>query len=298
MRLDKKETAVDYIIILGFAIFCFMILYPFWQIIVNSVSTEAEIFTDKIITLFPKEFYIGNWSKVFRSNLVWQSFYNTVVITLLGSIYSLVLSASYAYPLSRKDLPHRNIWTLILLFTMFFSGGLIPYYLLMRSLNLLDTLTVLIIGSINVWNTLILRNYFMALPDSLIDSAKIDGASDIGVLTRIIVPLAGPVIATVFLWNLVGYWNSWVSAMIYNSSPDKQVLQIQLRKIILDSQFNIMSANRISGEEARTALEKMQQTVEGLKAAVLIFTTFPILASYPFLQKYFVKGIFIGSLKG
>jgi len=295
MRLDKKETVVDYIIIIGFAIFSLMIIYPFWQIIVNSVSTEVEIFTDKIITLFPREFYTGNWSSVLRSNLVWQSFYNTVIITILGSIYSLVLSASYAYPLSRKDLPHRNFWTVVLLFTMFFSGGLIPYYLMMRSFNLIDTLTVLIIGPINVWNTLILRNYFMALPDSLIDSAKIDGASDIGVLTRIIVPLAGPVVATVFLWNLVGYWNSWVPAMIYNNSPDKQVLQIQLRKIILDSQFNIMSAN---GEGARAALEQVQKTVEGMKAAVLIFTTFPILVSYPFLQKYFVKGIIIGSLKG
>ena len=295
MRLDKKETVVDYIIIIGFAIFSLMIIYPFWQIIVNSVSTEVEIFTDKIITLFPREFYTGNWSSVLRSNLVWQSFYNTVIITILGSIYSLVLSASYAYPLSRKDLPHRNFWTVVLLFTMFFSGGLIPYYLMMRSFNLIDTLTVLIIGPINVWNTLILRNYFMALPDSLIESAKIDGASDIGVLTRIIVPLAGPVVATVFLWNLVGYWNSWVPAMIYNNSPDKQVLQIQLRKIILDSQFNIMSAN---GEGARAALEQVQKTVEGMKAAVLIFTTFPILVSYPFLQKYFVKGIIIGSLKG
>jgi putative aldouronate transport system permease protein len=267
-------------------------------VVINSISYEHEILSTSF-KLFPKEINTDNWEKILQSRMMWKSFMNSVYVTVAGSVYSLFLSITYAYPLSRRDLPYRNFFTFVLVFTMFFGGGIIPYYLLMRSMGLVNKLEVLIIGGISVWNTLIIRNYFMTIPDSLPESARIDGASEAKILFRIILPLAKPVLATVLLWNLVGGWNSWVSCLIYINDPNKMVIQIVLRNILKQDTFNILSMN--DGMEAEFAMkEGMRKAVtnEGMKAAVLLFATLPILVSYPFLQKYFVKGIMIGSLKG
>ncbi|NJD04170.1 MAG: carbohydrate ABC transporter permease [Ruminiclostridium sp.] len=281
-----------------FVLFCITILYPIYEIVVNSFSTETEI-VGKGFRLMPYKWYFTNWKIILSSALLWKSFYNSVYVTVLASLYSMFLSATYAYPLSRKDLPDRNFWTFFLVFTMFFSGGLIPYYLLMNSLKLVNTLLVLIIGSINVWNTLIMRNYFMTIPDSLQESAKIDGASEITILRMVVLPLSLPVLATVLLWNLVANWNSWVSCLIYVNDPNKQVVQIVLQNIFRERTFNILSENTQNVYDAlRDTDPKQSITNYGLRDATFIFVTLPILASYPFLQKYFVKGIMIGSLKG
>lgn len=284
-----------------FVAFCLTILYPIYQIALNSFSTETDIISGfrEGLRLLPKKLYLDNWKTVLSSKMMRVSFLNSVVITFAASLYSLVLSMTYAFPLSRRDLPHRNFWTFILVFTMFFSGGLIPYYLLMRALGLLNTRMVLIIGTINAWNTLIMRNYFMTIPDSLQESARIDGASEATILWRIIFPVAIPVVATVFLWNLVGNWNSWVPAMIYINDTSKQVIQIALRNILTEAQYNIMAMNPEDTTGRLLDQERIQKiSNEGMKATVLLFSTLPILLSYPFLQKYFVKGIMIGSLKG
>jgi len=281
-----------------FTVFCLTIIYPIYLIVVNSFSSEAEI-VGKGFRLLPFKWYFNNWRIILSSTLLWRSFYNSIYVTIFASLYSMFLSATYAYPLSRKDLPDRNFWTFLLVFTMFFNGGLIPYYLLMNSLHLVNTRLVLIIGTINVWNTLIMRNYFMTIPDSLQESAKIDGASEITILWKVVLPLSLPVMATVLLWNLVANWNSWVSAMIYISDPDKQVVQIVLQNIYRERSFNILSSDSQSVYDALRDTDAMQSiTNYGLRAATFIFVTLPILASYPFLQKYFVKGIMIGSLKG
>ncbi|NJD04062.1 MAG: carbohydrate ABC transporter permease [Ruminiclostridium sp.] len=298
MRNSMGEKIFNILNLTFFMVFCITIIYPIYQIVVNSFSAEAEILS-KGFRLIPEKLYFVNWQKVLLSKLMWNSFYNSVFVTALASVYSMFLSATYAYPLSRKDMPDRNFWTFFLIFTMFFSGGLIPYFLLMRDLGLVNTRWVLIIGSISVWNTLIMRNFFMTIPDSLQESAKIDGASDITVMWKIILPLSLPVLATVLLWNLVANWNAWVNCLIYISDPGKQVLQIVLRNILTASTYNILSQNgddiykQITDPSARKSV-----STEGIKAAIFLFTTFPILVSYPFLQKYFVKGIMIGSLKG
>ena len=193
-----------------------------------------------------------------------------------------------AYPLSRKYLPHRNFYTMFIVVTMFFGGGLIPSYLLIKSLGLIDSRWVLIIpGLISTFSLLILRNFFMGIPEELEDSAKIDGANDMRILFGIIIPLSKPVLATLALWAAVSHWNAWFDALLYLQDQSKVVLQLFLRRLVISAEGDpMLQAN------------PQQEAPETLKAAVIMFTALPILVVYPFLQRYFVKGILVGSLKG
>lgn len=304
MALPKKsagESIFNIVNITGMSILCISIIYPFIEMLTNSLSTEADILKSgvKLLPNFSNIYY-GNWIDVFNSKMLWVSFGVTVYVTLFSSILQLYLCAAYAYPLSRKYLPNRNFWTIVLLFTMYFSGGLIPTYLLYLSLGMVNTLWALIIGGVGAWNVLIIRNFFMTIPDSLQESAAIDGANEITIFARIILPLSKPVLATVFLWNIVGVWNSWVGCLIYITDPEKQVLQIVLRKLIFERTLNINSMNDVTAQQEilKNMVKQKANTNYGLQAATLLFVTVPILVSYPFLQKYFVKGVLIGSLKG
>jgi putative aldouronate transport system permease protein len=298
--MSRKKTAekvFDTANILFFVVFSLTIAYPFFQQFIKSISPEAEVMS-RSFSFWPHRVYWGNWLSILGSRMMWLSFYNTIFVVILGSLYSLLLSATFAYPLSRRDLPLRNMWTLIIVFTMYFSGGLIPTYLLIRSLGMLNSRLVLIIGGLNVWNTLIMRNFFMTIPESLQESARIDGASEAAVLFRIVIPLSMPVVATVLLWNLVANWTSWVACMIYITDPKKQVLQIILRNMMFNP-LNIMSMNDARAvQSAKSSGQEIAISNEGLKSAVLMFITVPILFSYPFLQKYFIKGVMMGSIKG
>jgi len=200
-----------------------------------------------------------------------------------------------AYPLSKKHLPHRNGYTSFFVATIFFSGGLIPNYLLIKSLGLLDNRLVYILpGAVAIFSMLIIRNFFMAIPGELEESARMDGAGDWRILFVIIIPVSMPVLATVGLWAAVAHWNSWFDSMIYINDPDKQVMQIYLRRLVVEA----------SDTEMRKLLSQTDQdmgieiTPETIKAAALMVTITPILLVYPFLQKYFVKGVMVGSLKG
>ena len=197
-----------------------------------------------------------------------------------------------AYPLSKKNLPMRNFFTLFVVFTMFFTGGMIPHYLLIRNLKLSNTIWALVLpGAIPTYNMLILRNNFMAFPVSLEESAKLDGAGTVRTLLSIVLPTSMPILMTVGLWGLVAHWNAWFDCLIYISDPDKYVLQAVLRKIIIDSapQF---------GDLSLMSEESVKPSAEVVKAATIIVSTLPILAIYPFIQMYFVKGVMVGSLKG
>lgn len=197
-----------------------------------------------------------------------------------------------AYPLSKKYFPNRVFWTGVFVFTMFFDGGLLPNYLLVRGLGLLDKVWALILPKLIVTYTMIIvRNYFMSLPDSLEESAKIDGANDFYILFKIIIPLSAPIIATVSLWTIVDNWNAWFDSLIYMRDIKKHVLQVVLRRIVLENSSQVMELVGTVSDEAPT-------NPENIKAAVVMVTTIPIIVVYPFLQKYFVKGILVGSLKG
>ncbi|MNI39980.1 Inner membrane ABC transporter permease protein YcjP [compost metagenome] len=197
-----------------------------------------------------------------------------------------------AYALSKKYLPHRNFYTMLIVLTMFFSGGLIPTFLLIKSIGLYDTRWALIIpGLINTFYMIIMRNFFMELPQELEDSAKIDGANDIQILARIVVPVSKPILATIGLWVAVHHWNEWFQALIYIQDQSKIVLQILLRRLIVEN-------DDLQMRELMSQATEDEVVAETVKSAVLMIATIPILVVYPFIQKYFVKGIMVGSLKG
>jgi putative aldouronate transport system permease protein len=283
------ENIFQTFLVIFLSLLCITMIYPFIHMTSISLSSPAE--ASKFgFHLYPKDIDLFSWKQVLGQEKVWLGFGNSVFRTVVGTALTLLAMSLCAYPLSRKYLPHRNFYTMIILITMFFGGGLIPSYLLIKELGLMDSRWVYIIpGLIPTFSMLILRNFFMSLPAELEESAKIDGATDMRILFQIILPLSKPVLATLALWTAVGHWNAWFDALLYISDQNKLVLQHFLREIIITS-----SDAETLGRSAVGNL-KYEQSI---KAATVMFTALPILIVYPFLQKYFVKGTMIGSLKG
>ena len=287
MKLSRGEKIFQFFLIIFIACISITMLYPFLHVLSISLSTPAEALRPGI-HLFPQEISFKSWHRVFHTDTVWVALGNTVFRTVVGTTLTLLFMAMGAYPLSRKYLPHRNFYTMFIVVTMFFGGGLIPSYLLIKSLGLIDSRWVLIIpGLISTFSLLILRNFFMGIPDELEDSAKIDGANDMRILFGIIIPLSKPVLATLALWSAVCHWNAWFDALLYLQDQSKIVLQLFLRRLVISAEGDPM-----------LQAAPQQEAPETLKAAVIMFTALPILVVYPFLQRYFVKGILVGSLKG
>lgn len=276
------------IIFLGFL--TLTMLYPFWYELAISLADAEKVAISKVY-IWPSALSLESYANVLSSKYIWYGYFWTIVRTVVGTAVALFLGFHFAYVLSKKYFPNRKFWTAILVFTMFFSGGMVPEYLLIRDLGLINSLWSLILpGAISAYNITIMRNYLMSLPDSLEESARIDGANDIIILYRIIVPLSLPILATVALWTAVAHWNAWFDAMIYVQDTNKQVLAITLRRVVLLGSNSVVS---MSGEEVNTNM-----TSETIKAATIMVATIPILCVYPFIQKYFVKGVMVGSLKG
>lgn len=276
-------------------LFCISIIYPFIRQLTISLSPAEEVIR-KSFKLYPKKVTFDAYNRVLRNGQIVSAYYWTIIRIILGTLLHLALTTMMAYPMSKKYLPYRNFWTGLVVFTMFFGGGLVPTYLLIRDLKMLNTIWALVVpGAVSAFDLVIVRNYFMSLPQELEESVKIDGGSDIIVYLRIVLPLSKPILATVTLWSVVGHWNSWFDAMIYIHEPKIKVLQLVLRRVMLESNYNYAGFNTAAiGERQQT----MSFTPESIKAAILMVTTIPVLCMYPFLQKYFVKGIMIGSLKG
>lgn len=302
MKIKRSigDIVFDVFIYIFFVLFCATIVVPFLRIITFSLSSDIAM-SKPGLYLFPREFFPENWAIILGSAKVWNAFLNTVVVTASALVYQMFLSTTYAYSLSRRELPNRNLWTMLLLVTMFFGGGLIPTYMLIRSLGLIDNRLALIVGGVSAWNVLIIRNFFMTIPDSILDSARIDGANEISIFYRIMLPLSKPVLATIALWLLVANWNAWYACMLYINDQSKIVLQIMLRQIIVENSINVSdvqgSLQRIE-QGIKAGGKYVPPSAEGMKNAALMFVTLPILCSYPFMQKYLIKGILIGSLKG
>ncbi len=268
-----------------------LFVYPFLHVLAISLSTPAEAIRAGV-HLYPQEFSLEAYRKAVASSQIWYGFRNTIFRTVVGTALSVFVMVMAAYPLSKKYLPDRRFFTLFIVFTMFFSGGLIPTYLLVKSLGLYDSLWVYIIPSMfSTFSLLILRNFFIGIPQELEDSARMDGANDIRILFSVVLPLSAPIIATITLWAAVSYWNEWFQALIYVQDQTKIVLQIYLRRLVVENQD--MELRMLMSQQPG------QETVtpETVKAAVLMIITAPIIIVYPFLQKYFVNGVMIGSLK-
>jgi putative aldouronate transport system permease protein len=294
MKIKKSasELAFDTLNVVFMLFMITVTLYPFVYVLMSSLSHSMSLLSHTGLLLKPIGFTTEAYTLVFKNPNILTGFRNTLFIVIVGTAVNLTLTSLGAYVLSRKGVPWTRPIMLGIVFTMFFSGGLIPSYLLVNNwLGLGNSLAALIIpGAISTWNLIILRTSFGAIPDSLFESAKIDGAQDFTILFRIVIPLSMPVIAVMILFYSVGHWNSWFGAMIYLRDRALFPLQLILREILIQNSMQFMSNDASAGD--------MEAIGESIKYATIMVATVPILVVYPFLQKYFVKGVMIGSIKG
>jgi putative aldouronate transport system permease protein len=288
---SRGELVFNVVNVLVLGLFAFSTLYPFVYVLSMSFSTHAEA-SRSGFHLYPRQVTLIAYKMVFSNPEILVGYINTLLRTVVGTTMSVILSCMCAYPLARKDLPHRGMFIFLLVFTMLFHGGLVPQYLLIKNLGLLNNRWVYILPMcIQAFSVIIIKNFFQEIPESLAESAQIDGASDWRVLFQIYMPLSKPVLATVALWSAVSHWNSWFDGLIYITDDRKQVLQVFLRRIVVES-------NTMLIEKGLVNPDMTQFTPETIKAATIIVTVVPILLLYPFLQRYFVKGIMLGGVKG
>ncbi|WP_425436492.1 carbohydrate ABC transporter permease [Paenibacillus herberti] len=272
-------------------IICFLTLYPIWYVLVNSFNDGQDAMRGGIYW-WPRELSLENFRAVFRSEGIMTAMGITVAKTLLGTAVHVFFTAMIAYAVSRRELIGRNLYMIIGTITMFFGGGLIPYYLLIRDLGLLDSFLVYIIPAMfSFFNLIIFLSFFREIPAGLEEAAKIDGANDLTIFIRVVIPVSMPVIATIALFHGVYQWNDYFTGMIYINNTDLQPIQTFLYRVVAQSSSNQMLAAMPSGVTINV-------TSQSLKLATMVVTTAPIVIVYPFLQKYFVKGFMIGSIKG
>ena len=293
-RMSKGDVRFETGIIILLAILTVLIIYPLVYVVSASFSDALMVAAGRVI-LWPVSFTTDNYAQVFKNQSLVTGFCNSMLIMGMGTALNLVMTILAAYPLSRRDLWGRNVLMKLITFTMFFSGGLIPTYLMVgKTLGLMNSWLALILpGAISVYNMIIMRTYFTSsIPYEIQEAANIDGASHFGTLMRIMLPLSGPVIAVIGLYYAVGHWNSYFSALLYIREEVLQPLQLHLRKIlILNSSQTMM--DMASDEAARQAMR-----AETIKYAVIVVSSVPMLIIYPFVQRFFVKGVMIGSVKG
>lgn len=304
-ELIVKNTRSD--LVFEIANFTFMVLillvtaYPLYYTIIASFSEPYDVAKGNVL-FWPVGFTVQSYRQVFAYSQIWVGYRNTVFYTILGTLFSLVLTLPAAYTLSKKNLPGRKIITVYFLITMFFSGGLVPTYLLVRNLGLINTWYVLIIlGGFSVYNMIITRVYFSStIPEDIYEAAKIDGASDFRQFFTIALPLAVPVIAVITLYYSVGNWNAYFSALLYITRKELEPLQLVLRRVLIMNELALNEALLQNALPPGQLLDSVQRAYSAytMKYAVVFIASLPLLVLYPFIQKYFVKGIMIGSLKG
>jgi putative aldouronate transport system permease protein len=280
--------------IINIAVMIFLViltLYPFYYVIVGSVSGD-NVGVREVYFLYPKGFSMASYSMVFSTPSIARAYGNTIFVTIAGTAISLLMTILTAYPLSKTRLVGRRPVTMMMYFTMLFSGGLVPTYLVIWKMGLIDSLWALIWPKvISVYNMLLLINFFKTIPESLEESAHMDGANDVLILFRIILPLSLPIMATLTLFYAVGYWNSWFDAVMYLNRPRNFPLQLVLREIVQSVDLSFVAGGGADFSMSDT-------TIQSVRLATIVVAILPIMAVYPFLQKYFVKGVMIGAIKG
>lgn len=282
----SKPTAADYAIWLVLLLIGLTTLYPFLNILFVSFANMADVVKQGGMLIFPRSFHLDSYRYVLRYSGLLDAYKVTIFITLAGTLINLIMTSLGAYVLSVRDLPGRNVLMTILTVAMLFNGGLIPTYLVVRSLHLVDSVWALMLPfAINTWLLILMRNFFQGIPPSLRESARIDGCSELGILIRIMLPLSLPIVATLALFYGVGHWNEYTNVIIYINNPKLSTLQLILRKMYT------FSLDQLDGES-------LPPPVETIRAATVMMATLPIVVVYPFLQKYFVQGVMAGSIKG
>ncbi len=291
MKRSPGERIFEVVNILFMAVMMIVTLYPLWYVAMASLSVPTRMMAFRGVLLAPLGFSLEAYTEVFKHPLLLRSYGNTILYVVLGTTINMVMTFHGAYVLSRKDLFFKPYIVFLITVTMFFGGGLIPNYLLINSLKMNNTIWALLIpNAIGTYNMIMMRTYFQGLPYELEESATIDGASNMCVLYRIILPLSAPIIAVIGLYYGVGHWNSWYNAMIYLRDRTLYPIQLILREILIMGSYDSLEETA-----ANTTWSAVQET---LQYATIMVATVPILCVYPFLQKYFDKGVLVGALKG
>lgn len=285
----RKISLIDILIYLILAMASLICILPFVHVLSKSVSTESYVIANKVF-LLPKGFTLSAYEKIFADSSILRSMYVSVVVTILFTLLGMIITVCAAYPLSRKHLKGKSVLTLIFMFTMYFSGGIIPEYLLMNQLHLLDTMAVMILPlAFSAYNLLIMKTFFEnSISDSLVESAIIDGANQFCILKNIVLPLSKPILATIALFFAVGRWNAYQDALFYiKRNTDLRPLQLKLYYLVVAASESFQLEN----------VSVTMTNPEVLKASCVMFATIPIICIYPFVQKYFVQGTMIGAVK-
>ena len=291
IRLSKGDRVYQGVVYAFLLLFILFVSYPLLYVISCSFSSPEALVEGRVFFL-PVEPGLQGYKAVFQNSQVWSGYLNSIIYSVSGTLISTIVTIIGGYVLSRKEFKLRPLITAIFTFTMFFNGGLVPTYLTVKNLGLIDNRLALILPvAISTWNLIILRTSIEALPQSLIESARIDGANDVVILFRIVLPLVKATIAVLVLYYAVGHWNSWVNAMLYIKDRSKYPLQLILREILIENTSN--AATQSVGN-----LSELDQYKQLVKYCTTMIATAPILFIYPFLQKYFVKGVMIGAVKG
>ena len=278
---------------LGLLAFLIIVLYPILFVVAASFSSGEAVSAGKVF-LWPVDFSLDGYKTGFNNRNIWMGFCNSILYTVLGTAINLVMTMIAAYALSRDDVPGSNKIMLLFTFTMFFNGGMIPTYMLIRSLHMLDTVWAMIIpGAIGVYNLIIARTFIRnSIPGDLLDAAKIDGCSDIKYFLKIVLPLSKAIMAVLVLFYGVGHWNSYFNPMLYLNTRELFPLPIFLKEILIANQID---PSTVSDPELQMQIAKIADVI---KYALIVVSTIPVMLIYPFIQKYFVKGVMIGSVKG
>lgn len=296
VKTSYTDKIFDIINVIVMIILLVIFVWPLWFIVIASVSNPNEVWNGNVL-LWPKGFTMAAYEAVIEYKSIWIGYRNTIFYTVVGTMINLIMTVCAAYPLSRKDFMPRNFFMFMFMLTMYFGGGLIPTYLIVNKLGMINTVWAMMIpGACSIYNVIITRTYFInSIPGSLKDAAELDGANSFQYLVKVVLPLSKPIIAVIALYYAVGHWNDYFTALIYINKTGLMPLQSFLRDLLMSNKLTM--GNSMGGLDAATAEAKMQLS-QTLKYSAIIVSTVPVLCIYPFIQKYFVKGVMIGSVKG
>ena len=294
-RRNHSDTIFDTANVIIMCVLLLIFIWPLWFVVAASFSDPNELWMGNVV-LLPKGFTLEAYEKLLEYSDIWVGYKNSILYTAAGTLVNLAATVALAYPLSRKDFMPRNLIMMMLIVTMYFSGGLIPTYLVVKNLGMVNTFWAMIIpGAISTYNVIVTRTYFSnSIPAELHNAAKIDGANNLQFLWKIVLPLSKPILAVIGLYYAVGHWNDYYTALIYLYDKKLFPLTCFLKNMIIDASLSMEGSFGVSATE----MEKMIRLSQSLKYSTIIISVKPLLIIYPFIQKFFVKGVMIGSIKG
>lgn len=293
VKRSKEDLIFDLLNYIVLGAFLLIVLYPLYFIIIASFSDPSRVLSGDVI-LLPKDLDFSGYQKIFSDTSIWQGYYNTFVYTILGTVLNVVLTMGIGYPLSRNYFSGKKPIMIFLMITMYFGGGMVPTYLLVKDMGLRNTTTIMIVmGAVSVFNVIITRSFLEAnIPTELEEAASIDGCSQFKFFFRMVLPLSGSIIAVLILYYGIWHWNDYMTGLIYLDDGEKYPLQLIIRSLLIQTQ---MEANDVASIES---LSQRLKVAESIKYGVIIISSLPVLVLYPFLQKHFTKGVLVGAVKG